>query len=60
MAMENSHIRADVIEANEFPHLVGRYKVMGVPKTVVNERVEFAGAVPENRFLAEVLKAQKP
>lgn len=59
MAMENPHIRADVIEASEFPHLVAKYKVMGVPKTVINERVEFAGAVPENRFLAEVLKAQK-
>lgn len=58
MAMENPKVRADVIEASEFPHLVQRYRVMGVPKTVINERVEFAGAVPEARFLAEVLKAQ--
>lgn len=58
MAVENPHVRADVIEASEFPHLVQQYKVMGVPKTVINEKVEFAGALPEHRFLAEVLKAQ--
>ncbi len=30
---------------------------MGVPKTVVNERVEIVGAVPEDDFVAEVLRA---
>ena len=30
---------------------------MGVPKTVVNERVEFVGAVPEDVFVRHVLKA---
>ena len=39
--------------------MVQKYRVMGVPKTVINEKQEFAGAVPENRFLSEVLKAQK-
>jgi alkyl hydroperoxide reductase subunit AhpF len=58
MAMENPRIRAEVVEASEFPHLVQKYRVMGVPKTVINEKVEFAGAVPEARFLAEVMKAQ--
>jgi len=57
--MENPHIRADVIEASEYPHLVHKYNVMGVPRTVVNEKYHFEGAVPENRFLAEVMKAQK-
>ena len=59
MAVENPRIRGDVVEASEFPHLVQKYRVMGVPKTVVNEKVEFAGALPEARFLAEVMKAQK-
>jgi hypothetical protein len=59
MASENPHIRADVVEASEFPHLVQKYRIMGVPKTVVNEKVQFEGAVPENRFLVEVMKAQK-
>jgi hypothetical protein len=59
MAIENPHIRGDVVEASEFPHLVQKYHIMGVPKTVVNESIQFEGAVPEDRFLAEVLKAQK-
>jgi glutaredoxin-like protein len=59
MAIENPLIRADVIEASEFPYVVQKYKVMGVHKTVINEKTQFQGAVPENRFVAEVLKAQK-
>lgn len=59
MAMENPKIRADVVEASEFPFLVQKYRIMGVPKTVINERTEFQGAVPEARFLAEVVRAQK-
>ena len=56
-AVENSLIRADVIEANEFPHLALQYGVMGVPKIVVNEKIEFVGAVLENLFLEQVLLA---
>jgi hypothetical protein len=57
MAMESPHVTADVIEANEFPQLSARYAVQAVPKTVVNDRAEFLGAVPESRFLQEVLAA---
>jgi glutaredoxin-like protein len=56
-AVENGSIKAEVIEANEFPHLAMKYGVMGVPKTVVNDKVEFVGAVPENLFLEQVLLA---
>jgi len=48
---------ADVVEASEFPHLVQKYRIMGVPKTVINERFELIGAVPEDRFVSEVLRA---
>jgi hypothetical protein len=41
----------------EFPDLAARYRVMGVPKTVVNDRVEFVGAVPEGEFVRHVLEA---
>jgi glutaredoxin-like protein len=56
-AVENGLIRAEIIEANEFPHLAMKYGVMGVPKIVVNDKVEFVGAVPENLFLEQVLLA---
>ena len=61
MAIESDMVRADMVEASEFPHLVVKYNVFGVPKTVVNEEVEFEGALPEPLFLEQVVKAtQKP
>lgn len=59
-AVENDHIRADMVESMEFPHLAHKYGVMSVPKTVINETVEFVGAVPEEHFLHYVLKASQP
>ena len=57
MAMASAQIRADAIEATESPELAGHYGVMGVPKTVINERVEVEGAVPEQAHLDMVLRA---
>jgi glutaredoxin-like protein len=57
MAVESGRVTADVVEAQEFPELVARYRVQGVPKVVVNETVEFTGAQPEARFLDHVLRA---
>ena len=57
MAMENPNIRADVVEVQEFPHVAQRYRVMGVPKTVINETVQFLGAVTEEAFMGKVLEA---
>jgi len=56
-AMENDLIKTDVIDAGEFPHLSLRYGVMGVPKVVINEKIEFVGAIPEDLFLEHVLLA---
>jgi glutaredoxin-like protein len=56
-AIENDLIKADVIEASEFPHLAVKYAVMGTPKTVINEKTEFIGALPEDLFLEHVLLA---
>ena len=60
LAIENEHITADVVEVSEFIDLAQRYQVRGVPKTVVNEHIEIMGAVPEPRFVQEVLKAIEP
>ncbi len=57
LAMENVHITGDVVEVSEFIDLAQRYQVQAVPKTVINDRVEFTGALPEPRFVQEVLKA---
>jgi len=59
-AMENDLIQADMVEAGEFPYLVNKYRVMGVPLTVVNETTFIEGARPEARFLEDVLMAIEP
>lgn len=46
-----------MVEATEFPSLVRRYSVRGVPRTVVNERVFIDGALPEEEYLNRVLEA---
>jgi hypothetical protein len=57
MAMENPLIVADVIEANEFEELSARYGVRSVPKTVINDRVEFVGALPEAKVIEALTRA---
>ena len=59
-AIENEYITADVVEVSEFIDMAQRYRVQSVPKTVVNDRVEIMGALPEPRFLQEVLKVLEP
>lgn len=59
-AMESSQVIADMIEATEFPQLSQKYNVSGVPKTIINETVTIDGAVPEEMFLEQVLKAVHP
>lgn len=57
MALTNPHIRADVVEISEFPQLAQRYRVRAVPKVVINERIQFEGALPEHAFVEQVLRA---
>jgi hypothetical protein len=57
MAVESEHVTADVIEATEFPDLARRYRVRGVPMIVVNDSVEFVGALPEPDYLGYVKSA---
>ena len=57
LAMESDWIRADVVEATEFPHLANKYEVFGVPRTVINETIHVEGAVPEAMLVNEILKA---
>jgi len=56
-AIESDYIKADVINASEFPHLGLKYGVMGVPKTVINEKVDFVGVLPEDLFFEHILLA---
>lgn len=57
LALASPKIRADMVEAMEFPELVDRYRVMGVPRTVIDERVAVEGAVPESHLLEQMKRA---
>lgn len=56
MAFANPHITADAVEATQFMDLTRRYRVTGVPKTVVNETVEIMGGLPEEDFVRAALE----
>ena len=58
-ALESDQVRADMVEAIEFPHLSNKYGVYGVPRTVINEGIHQEGAVPEPMILAKMLEAVK-
>ena len=60
MAVASEKVTATAIEATEFPELSRIYRVMAVPKIVINDRVEFEGALPEAQFLDAVLRAVAP
>ncbi len=57
MAVASPRVKAECIEATEFPELAQCYRVMAVPKIVINDKVQFEGAIPEKDFLGAVLKA---
>lgn len=58
MAMENPQmIRAEGVEATEFPELANQFNVRGVPQTVINEgKGMVVGAVPEQNLVAEIMR----
>jgi glutaredoxin-like protein len=55
LAIESDMVKADVIESSEFPALAMKYNVIGVPKIIINETVEFTGAFNEDLFAEHVL-----
>jgi len=57
MTVASPLVSARTIEANEFPALSQRFGVQGVPRTIVNEREGFVGALPEPQFVQSVLQA---
>ena len=54
--MANPHVSAEVVECQEFPEMAQAFQVSGVPKTVINDRTEFVGAVPDEIFMNAILQ----
>ncbi len=61
LAVASEHVRADGVEATEFPELADKYGVYGVPRTVISveggKEQHIEGAVPEAKLLAALQKA---
>jgi glutaredoxin-like protein len=57
LALESDLVTADMIEATEYPDLVVKYEIQGVPKTIVNEAHAIEGALPAPHFVEQILQA---
>jgi hypothetical protein len=57
MAIESDHVTTAAVSAVEYPELVRRFRVTGVPKTIINDTADILGAVPESQFVETVVKA---
>ena len=53
-AIQSPFVTTAAIDATEFPDLVRRYNVNGVPKTVIDGTREIMGSVPEEQFVAAI------
>lgn len=58
-AMFKDNIVAEMIESIEYQSLAEKWEVMAVPKVVINEKVTFEGAYPEEAFVEKILEAVK-
>ena len=55
LAIESDMVKVDVAETSEFPDLPMKYNVIGGPKIIINEIVEFVGAFKEDSFAEHIL-----
>ncbi len=57
LAFESKFIVSEMVEAQEFPQLSNLHSVRAVPKTVINDKVDFEGAMPVNMVMEYLKKA---
>ena len=55
--MASDKITADMVEGSEFPFLINKYDVQGVPHIVINEKHSVVGPQSEMDLAKEVVKA---
>ncbi len=56
LALENPHIRADMVESSTFVPLAVKYGVQSVPMTVINDAQKLVGAQPIEKLLDVIEK----
>jgi len=60
VALESPRIRAEVIEAEEFPELSQRHQVRTVPTTIIDGKTSFAGAVTDGVLIDIIERVVQP
>jgi len=55
--LSNNRIKSNMIEVSEFPDMGEKYNVMGVPRTVINDREFQEGAAPEEMIIEKIKAA---
>lgn len=58
-ALENHHLKLSVIEAQEFPALVGRQGVPATPFTIIGDRVRLTGLLTPEDLLDRIIKVSE-
>ena len=56
LAVESDLITGEMIESSEFPILIQKYNVMSVPRVIINDKIDFEGALPEKDFVENLMK----
>jgi glutaredoxin-like protein len=56
LAVESPLVSSVAIDATEFPDLVHRYRVNGVPKTIINDSIEIVGGAGEEELVAAIIR----
>lgn len=56
-AVVNKFINVSIFECYSFPDLATKYNVSAVPKTVINDKVEFVGVKDDNEFFGYIVKS---
>ncbi|MDY0211182.1 MAG: thioredoxin family protein [Acholeplasma sp.] len=54
IAMLNSHVKGQMIEAQTFHDLSSKFNVSGVPKIIINDKLELLGNQPIEEFLKKI------
>ena len=58
LALEDNHVYASIIVADDFPELKKKYDISEPPKTVFGENLHLDGHVTESTFLEMIFKAE--
>jgi glutaredoxin-like protein len=55
LAVESPLISTVAVDATQYPDLVRKYAISGVPKTVIDDSIEVMGAVTEDELVSAIL-----